>query len=96
MNRAAVPIEFTCVYVISMNLDSFVGVSKLIYKSLIYFLTLNTCSRSFFFPGKGHIDFMANQIARNGSCNAEVKNVHICLLQLLKTAYSVYNILKQM
>ncbi|KAH0947009.1 OrE15CTE, partial [Eciton burchellii] len=25
MNRAAVPIEFTCVYVISMNLDSFVG-----------------------------------------------------------------------
>jgi len=28
MNRALVPIEFTSVYVLSMNLDCFVGVSK--------------------------------------------------------------------
>lgn len=28
MNRAAVPIEFTSAYVLSMNLDSFVGVSE--------------------------------------------------------------------
>jgi len=95
MNRAAVPIEFTCVYVISMNLESFVGVSKLIYKFLIYSLTLNTCSCSFPFPGKGRIDF-GKSTAQSGSCNAEVKNVYMCLLQLLKTAYSVYNILKQM
>lgn len=29
MSRAAVPIEFTSAYVLSMNLDSFVGVSKI-------------------------------------------------------------------
>lgn len=28
MNRAAIPIEFTSAYVLSMNLDSFVVVSK--------------------------------------------------------------------
>lgn len=36
MNRAILPIEFTSAYVLSMNLDSFVGVSKkLIYNFLI-------------------------------------------------------------
>lgn len=39
MNRAAVPIEFTSAYVLSMNLDSFVVVSKQInLQCFIYFI----------------------------------------------------------
>lgn len=41
MNRAIIPIEFTSAYVVSMNLDSFVGVSKQIYLYIIFYFFLN-------------------------------------------------------
>jgi len=48
MSRAAVPIEFTSAYVLSMNLDSFVAVGKR-YNFQLYDLLLTQIKIVFFY-----------------------------------------------